>query len=117
MLNSWGSLSKYCYYLYTKIFRIILIQLKVVQHKKAALLYFTDQEYYEYVKNLKTLKTSQLTTESIYMESTKQKKSYPSSSLIHDGDTASLFQNIETPNSSHMYVKSINKCKLLYMIW
>lgn len=102
MLNSWGSFSKYCYYLYTKIFRIILIQLKVVQHKKAALLYFTDQKYYEYVRNLKTLKTTQLTTESIDMESTKQKKSYPSSSLIHDGDTASSFQNIETPNSSHM---------------
>lgn len=73
-----------------------------MQHRKAALLYFTDQEYHEYVKNLKTLKTTQLTTESIDMESQKEKKSYPSSSLIHDGDTASSFQNTETPNSSHM---------------
>lgn len=72
-----------------------------MQHKKAALLYFTDQECYEYVKNLKTLKPTQLTTISIDMESTKQEKSYQSSFLIH-GDSASSFQNTETPNSSHM---------------
>lgn len=87
--------NEYCYYLHTRINRIQLI---VVKHKRKK--HFTDQECYEYIKNVKTSQTTQRTTESIYMESTTQEMVYSSSSLTTNEESARLYQNTDTPNTS-----------------
>uniref|UniRef100_A0A8W8JL70 Uncharacterized protein n=1 Tax=Magallana gigas TaxID=29159 RepID=A0A8W8JL70_MAGGI len=72
--------------------------------------YFSNESYkyqecYEYVKNIKTSQTTQLTTESIDKESTTQEMVYLSSSLTPNEESARLYQNTDTPEtSSHIII-------------
>lgn len=62
----------------------------------------TDQECYEHVKNAKTSHTTQLTTESISVESTEEKVNQ-STSVTPMENSARLVQNIDNQNTmSHM---------------
>lgn len=58
------------------------------------------QECYEYVKNVKTSQTTQLTTESIDKESTTQGMLYLSSSLTPNKESARLYQDTDIPKTS-----------------
>lgn len=65
--------------------------------------FFTDQECYEYVKNVKASQTTQLTTESIDKESTTQGMLYLASSLTPNEESVRLYQDTDTPKTStHM---------------
>lgn len=65
--------------------------------------FFTDQECYEYVKNVKASQTTQLTTESIDKESTTQVMLYLASSLTPNEESVRLYQDTHTPKTStHM---------------
>lgn len=65
--------------------------------------FFTVQECYEYVKNVKASQTTQLTTESIYKESTTQGMLYLASSLTPNEESVRLYQDTDTPKTStHM---------------
>lgn len=72
--------------------------------------YFSNESYryqecYEYVKNVKTSQTTQLTTESKDKESTTQGMIYLSSSLTPNEESARLYQDTDTPKtSSHIII-------------
>lgn len=61
------------------VLRIYLIPLKIVKkNTQKRFVNVTDQEFYEYIRNANTLQTTQLTTDSIDLESTTQKIVYSS---------------------------------------
>lgn len=61
---------------------------------------YNFQECYEYVKNVKASQTTQLTTESIYKESTTQGMLYLASSLTPNEESVRLYQDTDTPKTS-----------------
>nr|XP_034316570.1 uncharacterized protein LOC105322857 [Crassostrea gigas] len=68
---------------------------------------FNYQECYEHVKNAKTSRTTQLTTESISVESTEEKVNQ-STSVTPMENSARLVQNIDNQNTpSHIIIISV----------
>lgn len=87
------------------VLRIYLISLKIVKKKQPQKRFVnvTDQEFYEYIRNANISQTTQLTPDSIDLESTTPKIVYSYASLTRYKEYARPFQNTDTPNTpSHV---------------